>query len=132
LERTSDPLDIARPPGCLVSFVGVQRLLGSPFRIIGSATAEADTRWLQERVEELTQPALRIFAHLGLESVDALGRSLVTNPELYITENIAKVESSQIQSLLTAYVCHKTESPCAGATSIYSCPFTQEIGIDAS
>ena len=108
LERTSDPLDIARPPGCLVSFVGVQRLLGSPFRIIGSATAEADTRWLQERVEELTQPALRIFAHLGLESVDALGRSLVTNPELYITENIAKVESSQIQSLLTAY-CFATK-----------------------
>ena len=68
LERTSDPLNIARPPGCLVSFVGVQRLLGSPFRIIDSATAEADTRWLQERVEELTQPALRIFAHLGLES----------------------------------------------------------------
>ena len=96
-------LDVARPPGCLVSFVGVQRLLGSPFRIIDSPTAEADIRWLQERVEELTQPALRTFAYLGLESVDALGRRLVTNPDLYITENIAKVESSQVQSLLTSY-----------------------------
>jgi len=103
LERLSDPLDVARPPGCLVSFVGVQRLLGSPFRIIDSSTAEADIRWLQERVEELTQPAFRTFAYLGLESVDALGRRLVTNPDLYITENIAKVESSQVQSLLTSY-----------------------------
>ena len=40
--------------------------------------------------------------------MDALGRSLVTNPEVYITENIAKVESSQIQSLLTAY-CFPTK-----------------------
>jgi len=108
LEGQSDLLDVARPPGCLVSFVGVQKLLGSPFRIIDSATADIDTRWLQERVEEVTQPALRTFAYLGLDSVDALGRSLVTNPDLYITDNIAKVESSQVQSLLTSY-CFATK-----------------------
>jgi hypothetical protein len=55
------------------------------------------------QVRALTQPALRVFAHLGLGSVDDLGRSLVSSPDTYVTEGIAKIESPQLQSLITSY-----------------------------
>ena len=43
-------------PGCLVSFVGVKRVLGAPFRVIDEVTrsGEADLEWLSARVGELS------------------------------------------------------------------------------
>ena len=39
-------------PGCLVSFVGVVRVLGAPFRVIDDDTfsGKADFEWLKARV----------------------------------------------------------------------------------
>jgi hypothetical protein len=89
-------------PSVLVSIVGVERLLGSPFRVVDSNTSSTDMAWIKARVTELAQPALQIFAHLGLESVDMLGRKLTSKPEAYNT-NVPKIHEPQLQSLVTSY-----------------------------
>ena len=94
-------------PPCLVSLVGVERVLGAPFRVIDLDTEAADLQWLKAQVNELSQKALTVFAHLGIESVDSLGRSLIEDSSKYVT-NVPKISEPQIQSLLTSY-CFTTK-----------------------
>ena len=92
------------PPGCLVSFVGVERVLGAPFRVIDDFTrsGEADLEWLRARVDELSQEVMCLYAHLGLESADALARELIDGPSMFDT-NVPEVHESQVQSIITSY-----------------------------
>ena len=98
---------IQNKPPCLVSLVGVERVLGAPFRVIDTYSEAADVQWLKVQVNELSRKAVAIFAHLGIESVDSLGCSLVDDPSHYVT-NVPKVSEPQIQSLLTSY-CFATK-----------------------
>ena len=74
-------------PGCLVSFAGVIRVLGAPFRVIEDFTrsGEAESEWLSARVGELSQGVMRLYAHLGLESLNALARKLPDGPSVFDT-----------------------------------------------
>ena len=49
-------------PGCLVSFVGVERVLGAPFRVIGDGalSGKADLEWLKARIGERSQEFMRL------------------------------------------------------------------------
>ena len=51
-------------PGCLVSFVGVERVLGAPFRVIDDVTrsGDADFERLRAQVSEQSQKAIPIRA----------------------------------------------------------------------
>jgi hypothetical protein len=55
----------SKPP-CLVSFVGVERLLGAPFRVIDKRSKSTDVKWLQARVKEQADKVIRQYAFLGL------------------------------------------------------------------
>ena len=84
-------------PGCLVSSVGVDRALGAPFRVIDDFTrsGEADLEWLSARVGELSQEVMCLYAHLGLESVNALARELLDDPSMFDTD-VPKVHEPQV------------------------------------
>ena len=86
-------------PGCLVSFVGVERVLGAPFRVIDDFTrlGEADLEWVRARVGELSQEVMCLYAHLGLESADALARELLHDPSKFDTD-VPKALSPRIAS----------------------------------
>jgi len=91
-------------PGCLVSFVGVERVLGAPFRVIDDFTrsGEADLDWLSARVGELSQEVMCLYAHQGLGSVDTLARELLDEPLKFDTD-VPKVHEPQLQSIITSY-----------------------------
>ena len=91
-------------PGCLVSFVGVERVLGAPFRVIDEVTrsGDADRKWLRARVGEQTQEVMCLYAHLGLESVDALLLEPLDGPSK-LDRGLPELHEPQIQSLITSY-----------------------------
>ena len=66
----------------LVSFVGFKRVLGAPFRVTDEVfrSGEADSEWLSAGVGELSQKAMCLCAHLGLESAGTLSRELLDDP----------------------------------------------------
>ena len=55
-------------PGCLVSFVGVERVLGAPFRVTDEVarSGETDLEWLSARVGEISQKPCACTRILGL------------------------------------------------------------------
>ena len=67
----------AKHPPCLISVVGVERFLGAPPRVISKDSKASDIEWLRARVAGVTVKAVRIFAHLGLDSADSTGSQLV-------------------------------------------------------
>ena len=87
----------AELPPCLISVVGVERFLGAPFRVISKESGTPDTEWLRARVAGMTGKAVRLFAHLGLESVDNMGSQIV---EANIHD---KAHAAQLQGLLASY-----------------------------
>ena len=89
-------------PGCLVTFVGVERVLGAPFRVIdGDAiSGKADLEWLRARVGELSQEIMRLYAYLGLESVDVLARGMIDDP-LTFGLDVPTIHEPQIQSVVS-------------------------------
>ena len=82
LLETRDPGVSCPIPGCLVSFVGVERVLDAPFRVIDDSTlsGDADLEWLKGRVNEQAQEVMRLYAHLGLDFVNSLAQELLDDP----------------------------------------------------
>ena len=91
----------SKPP-CLVSFVGVERLLGAPFRVIDKRSKSTDVKWLQARVKEQADKVIRQYAFLGLKSVDTLAREIMDEPASY-PNKVPTMHEAQVQSLLTTY-----------------------------
>ena len=67
-----------------MSFVGVERLLGAPFRVIDKRSKSTDVKWLQARVKEQADKVIRQYAFLGLKSVDTLAREIMDEPASYL------------------------------------------------
>ena len=89
----------SKPP-CLVSFVGVERLLGPPFRVIDKRSKSTDVKWLQARVKEQADKVIRQYAFLGLKSEDTLARGIMDEPASY-PNKVPTMHEAQVQSLLT-------------------------------
>ena len=58
--------------------------------------------WLSACVGELSQKAMFLYAHLGLESVDALARELLDD-SLQCDTDVPKAHEPQVQSFITCY-----------------------------
>ena len=69
-----------------------------PFRVSG----KADLEWLKARVGERSQEIMRLYAYLGLGSVNALARGMIDDP-LTFDPDVPTVHEPQIQSLITSY-----------------------------
>ena len=96
-------------PGCLVSFVGVERVLGAPFRVIDddALSGKADLEWLKARGGERSQEIMRLYACLVLETANALARGMTDDP-LTFDPDVPTVHEPQIQSLITSYCFDST------------------------
>ena len=91
-------------PRCLVSFVGVERVMSAPFRVIDDFTCSGytDLVWLKARVDEQTQEVMCLYPYLGLESADSLVLELLDDPSKLVRD-VPELHESQIQSLITSY-----------------------------
>ena len=77
---------------------------GAPFQVIDEVTlsGRADSEWLNARVGELSQKAMCVYAHLGLESADAIAREVLDGPLKFGTD-VPDIREPDIHSPITSY-----------------------------
>jgi hypothetical protein len=98
------------PPGShglLISHVGIAKLMGAPYRpLCPGSGLEADRAWLVAQAGKQAAGVQLLFAHLGLEAVDAAaGARLGLAYENYKAEAAALPKSAAQVQLLLARHC---------------------------
>jgi len=100
--------------GLLVSTVGIAKLMGAPLRALCPGEGlEADRAWLVARALEQAAEVARLFAHLGLDSVDEAAVDRYGQVYLDYKASAAKLppDEAQIQMLIARY-CLGTRLNC--------------------
>ncbi len=96
--------------GLLVTHVGLAKVMGAPFRALCPGEGlERDFAWLLARADEQAVGVAKLFAHIGLKTIDERhGQAYVD----YKARAIELPESeTQVQMLLTRY-CLATTLSC--------------------
>ena len=98
------------PESIVVSVVGFEKIMGAPFRLVDSDShpedRDAAIKWLRGHVRAAAQQTIRAFSHLGSSHVDALAKSLLTDPSSYKSseDGLPAIKThSQLQSLMVKY-----------------------------